>query len=92
MYIFPQIYFCLPEIFETNVSNRFLSTKSPLKFVFSRCEFTKVMLKSKGWCEMFVLKPSGIQRLYYILNDILLLILYNFLCVIIVDSENTYSN
>ena len=35
--------FCIPEIFRTNVSNQ-LSTKSPLKFVFSRCEFTNLIL------------------------------------------------
>ena len=30
----------MPEIFKTNVSKRFLSTKSPFEFVFSCCEFT----------------------------------------------------
>ena len=38
------IYFCIPEIFKTNVSNRFSSTKSTSGFVFSSCEFTKVIL------------------------------------------------
>ena len=35
------------------VQTGFLRTKSPFEFVFSSCEFTKVM---------FVLKLSGIQR------------------------------
>ena len=29
-----QNFFCIPEIFKTNVSNRFLSTKSTFEFVF----------------------------------------------------------
>ena len=36
-----QIYFCLPEIFETNWV---FSTKSPFEFVFFCCEFTKIIL------------------------------------------------
>ena len=47
-------------IFKTNVENRFLSTKLPFEFVFSCCEFTKVSLWSKDWCEMFVLKAFSI--------------------------------
>ena len=34
-----------------------MSTKSPFEF-----EFTKIIMQSKGWCEMFVLKHSGIQQ------------------------------
>ena len=45
-----QIYFCVHEIFKTNVSNRLYSTKSPFEFVFSSCELTKVILQSKSWC------------------------------------------
>ena len=56
-----QIFYWLPEIFKTNVWNRFLSTKSP--GVFMCCEFTKVFLQSKSWCEIFVLKISGIQNI-----------------------------
>ena len=39
-----------------------MSTKSPLEFVFKCCEFTKAILYSKSWCEMLVLKLSGIQK------------------------------
>ena len=46
----------MPEIIKTNVANVFLSTKSPFEFVHSRCGFTKVILYSKSWCEMFLLK------------------------------------
>ena len=35
-----------------------ISTKSPFEFVFQCCEFIKVIVYSKGWCEMFVLKPK----------------------------------
>ena len=42
-YIF-LIYFYIPEIFITNVSTRSLSTESTFRFVFSSCEFTKVIL------------------------------------------------
>ena len=38
------------------------STKSPSEFVFMCCEFTKVILYSKDWCEMFVLKFSVKQN------------------------------
>ena len=38
-----KIYFCLPEIFKTNFSNRLFSTISPFEFVFSSCEFKKLM-------------------------------------------------
>ena len=54
-----QIYFSIQEIFKTNVSTHFFSTKSALEFVLTRCEFTKVILQSRSWCEMFVLKLSG---------------------------------
>ena len=43
-----------------------MSTKSPFEFVFSCCEFTKVILLSKSWCETFVLELSGIQIEFYI--------------------------
>ena len=33
-YSLTQIYFCMPELFQMNVSNQFLSTKSPFGFVF----------------------------------------------------------
>ena len=36
-----------------------MSTKLPIEFVFKFCEFTKVILWSKNWCELFVLKTSG---------------------------------
>ena len=39
-----QSYLSLPEIFKTNVSNRFLNTKFSVEFVFSCCEFTNVIL------------------------------------------------
>ena len=45
--------FCIPE-------NGF--TKSPFEFVFLFCEFTKVIVWSKSWCEMFVLNLYGIQK------------------------------
>jgi hypothetical protein len=54
--------------FKPNFSNRFSSTKSPFEFAFSHCEFTKVLLQSKSWCEMFVLKLSGIQKLVYYIH------------------------
>ena len=38
-----QIYFCIPEIFKMNVSNQFLSTKSPFEFLFLSCEFTIII-------------------------------------------------
>ena len=38
-----------------------MSTKSSFELVFSRSEPTKVILKSKSWCGMFVLKLSGLQ-------------------------------
>ena len=59
-----QVYFSLPETFKTNVSNRFLSTKSPFEFVFLCCEFKKVIVQSKSWCEMFVFKISDLQNVY----------------------------
>ena len=64
-----QIYFCIPEIFRTNVLNRFLGTKSPFEFVFSRCEFTKVIVQSKSWVEMFVIEAFWYTNIinYYIL-------------------------
>ena len=40
-YIFLGSDFYKPEILKTNVSNQFLSTKSPFEFVFSSCECTK---------------------------------------------------
>ena len=39
-----QTYFGIPEVFKTKVSKCFLSIKSPFEFVFSNCEFTKVIL------------------------------------------------
>ena len=49
----------------TNIHNVRLNpvfdTKSPFEFVFSCCESTKVILQSKSWSEMVVLKLSGIQ-------------------------------
>ena len=39
-----------------------LSTKSPFEFVFECCEFTKVIVQSKSWCDMFVLKLSGLPK------------------------------
>ena len=47
--------------FKMNMQNRFLNTKSSFELVCSCCEFTKVILWSKSWCEMFILKFSGIQ-------------------------------
>ena len=44
IYIFDSDSFCIPEIFKTNVSNQFLITKLPFGFVYSRCEFTKVII------------------------------------------------
>ena len=44
-----QFYFRIQEIFKMSVYNRFLSSKSPLEFVFSCCEFV-----AKNWYEMFV--------------------------------------
>ena len=38
-----------------------MRTKSPFIFVFSCCDFTDVILWSKSWCEMFVIKLSGIK-------------------------------
>ena len=38
-----QLYCYIPKIFKMNVSNRFLSSKSPFE-LFSSCEFTKVIL------------------------------------------------
>ena len=35
--------FAYQKIFKTNVWNRYLSAKSPFEFVFSSCEFTKVI-------------------------------------------------
>ena len=61
------IYFCIPEIFKTNVLNLFLSTKSLLEFMFQCCEVTKVIIQSKSSCEMFVLCLSSIQTLLIIL-------------------------
>ena len=40
-------------------------SKSLFKFLFSSCEFTKVILQSKSWNEMFVLKLSGIQIVFH---------------------------
>ena len=48
-------------IFWTNVFKQFLRTKLPVEFLFWCCEFTKVILKSRGWCEMCVKKLSGIH-------------------------------
>ena len=60
------IYFCIPEIFKINVSNRFLSKKSSFEIVFFSFEFSKkVILNSKSWCEMFVSKLSGTQIKLY---------------------------
>ena len=60
-----QIYFCIPEIFRMNISNRFLTTRSLLNlYIFLRCEFTRVILQSKGWFEMFVLELSGIRYIF----------------------------
>ena len=59
-----QIYFCMPEIFKTNYQNRFLNTKLPFEFVFLHCEFAKVILYSKSWCKIFILKLSGIQTFF----------------------------
>ena len=43
-YIFStQIHLSIPEIFKTNVKNRFLCTKSCFEIVFWCCEFTKVI-------------------------------------------------
>ena len=43
-----QIYFCIPEIFKTNLKNRFLSTKLPIEFVFQFCKFTRVLSSQKA--------------------------------------------
>ena len=76
-----QGYVCIAEIFKTDVLIRFLSTKSSF-------EFTKVILKSKSWCEMFVLKLSGLKTIKkknlfnYLLNylfNYLLNYLFNYL-------------
>ena len=61
-FVLSQNYFCMPDIYKTNVLTQFFSTKSPFEFMFACCEFTKVTLKSKSWCEMFVLELSGIRN------------------------------
>ena len=38
----------IPDIFKTNVSNQFLSIKSPFEFVFLYCEFTKLFCSQKA--------------------------------------------
>ena len=60
-YFWLKFIICIAEIFKISISNRLLSTKSPFEFLFLNWEFTKVILWSKSWCEMFVLKHSGIQ-------------------------------
>ena len=44
-----------------NVSNRFLSKISPFELVIWCCELAEVILQSKSWCEILILKLSGIQ-------------------------------
>ena len=57
-----QIYFYIPEIFKTYVSNQFLSTKSTVNLCFQCCELTKVIVQLKSLCKMFVLKLSGMHK------------------------------
>ena len=38
-----------------------MSTKSPFEIVFSAVISQRLLCSQKGWCEMFVLKLSGIQ-------------------------------
>ena len=42
---------------------------NPLNLFFSCGEITKVILHSKSWCEMLVLKLSGIQNILYIYKN-----------------------
>ena len=60
-FIIPNFY--IPEFLKTNIENRYLSSKSPSEFVFLCCWFTKVIMQSKSWFEMFVLKLYGIQNI-----------------------------
>jgi len=39
-------------LYTRNLLKPVLSTKSPFEFVFSRCEFPKVILYYKSFCEM----------------------------------------
>ena len=49
-----------------------MSTKSPFEFVFWCWEFTKVLVKSKGYSKMFILNLSGLQlkKNIYILAEV----------------------
>ena len=49
-----------------------MSTKSPVEFVFLRCEFTEANCSKINWCEMFVLKLSGIRNIFqlYLMKSI----------------------
>ena len=64
-----QIYFCIPETFKYNKRLKSVfEYKLPFAFVFLGCEFTKVIVYSKSWCEMFELKLSGIKIKLYKIN------------------------
>ena len=63
------IYFCLIFIF---VYQKSLKRTFPTSFWVQNhpmnlysCEFTMITFQSKSWCEMFVLKLSGIQNQFY---------------------------
>ena len=43
--------------------------------MFKCCGFTKLIVLSKRWCEMFVLKLSGIQKLFFHFFTVPILIL-----------------
>ena len=62
------IYFCIPEIFKTNGSTRFLKTKSPFEFVFSRCAFTKVISSQKA-VQIVGIKAFLVYKLNYNSNS-----------------------
>ena len=59
-----QIYFYIPEMFKANDSNRFLSTKSPLNLYSHVVNSQRLFSSKKNWCEIFILKISGTQKVY----------------------------
>ena len=67
IYIWLRFIFVYQKSLLMNISNRFLSTKPLFELVFSSCKFRKVILQLESWCEMFILKLSGIQRLLNVL-------------------------
>ena len=60
--------FLYPEIFNTNISHQFLTTEWPLKIFNTRKGDSLV----ENWCEMLVLKISGLQKFIstYILTNL----------------------